>query len=98
MDRAVGQRPDRKLVRVPSRFRYLTRRLLPVAAGAAMLTGFTVSAGAQPASAANESVNIWLTTTSGSSGRTVIRGPPEQNPVAFASGHTGTRHGRPIAG
>ncbi|HEY6499898.1 MAG TPA: ricin-type beta-trefoil lectin domain protein [Streptosporangiaceae bacterium] len=66
------------------------RWLLALLAGAALLTGFAVSAGAQPASAANEPVNVWLTTTSGSSGRTVTRGLQQQTPVAFASGHAGS--------
>jgi glucosylceramidase len=71
-----------------SRFRLLTqRRLLPLLGGAALLAGYAVSAQAQPASAASESVNIWLTTTSGSSGRTVTRGLQQQTPVSFSSGH-----------
>ena len=73
-----------------SRFRPLTRRLLPLMAGVALLTGYAVSTGAQPASAANEGVNVWLTTTSGPSGRTVTRGLQPQTPVAFASGHAGS--------
>jgi glucosylceramidase len=38
-----------------------------------------------PASAANEPVNIWLTTTSGAAGRTVTRGLQQQAATAFAS-------------
>jgi glucosylceramidase len=38
-----------------------------------------------PASAAGESVNIWLTTTSDSGGRTVTRGLQQQAPIAFAA-------------
>ena len=84
-------RPDRKVAHVRSRFRILTRRRLwPMVAGATLLAGYGLSAGAQPASAANESVNVWLTSTSGSSGRTVTRGLQQQTPVAFASGHAGS--------
>jgi glucosylceramidase len=38
---------------------------------------------APPAYAANEAVNIWLTTTSDSGGRVVTRGLAPQNPIAF---------------
>ena len=41
---------------------------------------------AAPAHAANEPVNIWLTTTNDSAGRNVTRGLQEQTPVAFSSG------------
>jgi glucosylceramidase len=37
------------------------------------------------AHAANESVNIWLTTTNDSAGRNVTRGLQQQTPIAFAS-------------
>jgi glucosylceramidase len=40
---------------------------------------------ATAASAANEPVNIWLTTTNDSGGRTVTRGLQQQTPVSFAS-------------
>ncbi len=45
--------------------------------------GFAVAA--TPASAANESVNIWLTTTNDAGGRNVVRGLQQQAPIAFAS-------------
>jgi glucosylceramidase len=38
-----------------------------------------------PASAANEPVNVWLTTTSDSGGRVVTRGLQQQAPTAFAA-------------
>ncbi|MCP2324567.1 glucosylceramidase [Hamadaea flava] len=41
--------------------------------------------GPVPAQAAGESVNIWLTTTSDSGGRTVTRGLQQQTPVAYAA-------------
>ncbi|MFI9384456.1 RICIN domain-containing protein [Kutzneria sp. NPDC052558] len=44
---------------------------------------------APTANAANESVNIWLTTTNDSGGRTVTRGLQQQTPISFAAG-TGT--------
>ncbi len=40
---------------------------------------------ASPASAANEAVNIALTTTNDSGGRTVTRGLQQQTPISFAS-------------
>jgi len=52
--------------------------------------GVALSAGgfllAAPAHAAGETVNIYLTTTSDSGGRTVTRGLQQQTPVTFASG------------
>jgi glucosylceramidase len=45
---------------------------------------------AQPASAAGESVGIWLTTTNDSGGRNVVAGLQQQAPVAFSAGHPGT--------
>ncbi len=41
---------------------------------------------AAPAHAANETVNIWLTTTNDSAGRNVTRGLQQQSPVSFSSG------------
>jgi glucosylceramidase len=40
----------------------------------------------QPAAAAGESVNIWLTTTNDSRGVSVTRGLQQQTPVAFSAG------------
>jgi glucosylceramidase len=54
--------------------------------GAILLAALAVPV---PAQAANESVNIWLTTTSDSAGRAVTRGLQQQSPVAFNAG-TGT--------
>src|SRR3954469_18378134 len=39
-----------------------------------------------PAHAAAETVDIWLTTTSDSGGRTVTRGLQQQTPIAFTAG------------
>nr|WP_311132615.1 ricin-type beta-trefoil lectin domain protein [Nonomuraea gerenzanensis] len=52
-----------------------------------------VAAAPLPAAAANEPVNVWLTTTSDSGGRTVTRGLAQQAPIAFGpaggtAGHT----------
>jgi glucosylceramidase len=44
---------------------------------------------APDANAANESVNIWLTTTNDSGGRNVTRGLQQQSPISFTAG-TGT--------
>lgn len=66
--------------------RRLTRVLLAGVLTTAGLTG--VSAGT--AQAAGEQVNIWLTTTSDSGGRTVTRGLQPQTPVTFQPGNGGS--------
>ena len=43
----------------------------------------------RPAAAANEAVNIWLTTTNDTRGRTVTRGLQQQSPIAFATSSAG---------
>jgi glucosylceramidase len=61
-------------------------RIRPLAALAAL--GAAIAFTALPptlAHAANESVNIWLTTTNDSAGRNVTRGLQQQTPIAFAS-------------
>jgi glucosylceramidase len=62
----------------------LRRKLFPLA-GAAVIVAATLAFPA-PALAANEPVNIWLTTTSDSGGRTVTRGLQQQTPIAFSAG------------
>ncbi|AXI76678.1 ricin-type beta-trefoil lectin domain protein [Peterkaempfera bronchialis] len=60
---------------------------------AAALTGLLATAGlltAAPAHAANETVNVWLTTTDDAAGRHVTRGLQQQSPVAFAAGTGGS--------
>jgi glucosylceramidase len=63
----------------------------PRARQAAVLAAVTVAAAAvavlpqQFANAANESVNVWLTTTSDAGGRTVTRGLQQQSPVVFTA-------------
>jgi glucosylceramidase len=49
----------------------------------------SASAVTSPAYAANEQVNVWLTTTSDSGGRVVIRGLQQQTPTAFAASSPG---------
>lgn len=56
---------------------------------AALLAAGTAVAVVPSAFAANEQVNVYLTTTSDSGGRTVTRGLQQQTPVSFGSG-TGT--------
>ncbi|HEY0538270.1 MAG TPA: hypothetical protein VGD53_07870, partial [Actinoallomurus sp.] len=62
------------------------RRLLPALAGLAALcvtaTGLSLG-NPQPAHAAGEPVNVWLTTTNDAGGRSVTRGLQQQTPVAF---------------
>jgi glucosylceramidase len=62
------------------------RRVLPALAGLAALsviaTGFSIS-NPEPAHAAGEQVNVWLTTTNDSGGRNVTRGLQQQSPVNF---------------
>jgi glucosylceramidase len=52
----------------------------------AVLAAAMVMLPARFASAASETVNIWLTTTNDSGGRNVTRGLQQQTPIAFASG------------
>jgi glucosylceramidase len=62
------------------------RRALPALVGLAALcvtaTGLTIS-NPQPAHAAGEQVNIWLTTTNDSAGQNVTRGLQQQTPINF---------------
>jgi glucosylceramidase len=60
------------------------RALIVAVTGAALATGGLLLAA--PAHAANEAVNIWLTTTNDSGGRNVTRGLQQQTPISFASG------------
>src|SRR4051794_15949504 len=63
------------------------RRLIPVSAVALALAGAgTAIAPAPSAFAANETVNIYLTTTNDSGGRSVTRGLQQQTPISFAAG------------
>ena len=66
-----------------------TKRLAFVLA--ATVTAALAGALAHPAAAhaANESVNIWLTTTNDSGGRNVTRGLQQQAPVSFGSSSPG---------
>ena len=66
---------------VRGRIRLLIRA---VTAAALVTSGFALAD--TPAHAANESVNIWLTTTSDSGGRNVTRGLQQQTPIAFTAG------------
>lgn len=56
-----------------------------VGAAAAVLVAAAPAAFAPAALAAGESVNVWLTSTSDSGGRTVTRGLQQQSPIAFAA-------------
>ncbi|MER7890605.1 ricin-type beta-trefoil lectin domain protein [Micromonospora sp. NPDC094482] len=65
--------------------------------GAGLLALGTATAAAAfalppPAVAANEPVNVWLTTTSDSGGRQVTRGLQQQTPTAFAATSGGATH------
>ncbi|MEY9893629.1 glucosylceramidase [Catenulispora sp. MAP5-51] len=66
---------------VRGRIRLLIRA---VTAAALVTSGFALAD--SPAHAANESVNIWLTTTSDSGGRNVTRGLQQQAPITFTAG------------
>ncbi|ACU76050.1 Ricin B lectin [Catenulispora acidiphila DSM 44928] len=55
-----------------------------VSAAALAMSGFALAD--VPAHAANESVNVWLTSTNDSAGRNVTRGLQQQAAVSFASG------------
>ncbi|SEP50977.1 glycoside hydrolase family 30 protein [Amycolatopsis saalfeldensis] len=62
------------------------RHFLPLLGVAALAVSTMLVPTAQ---AANEPVNIWLTTTNDAGGRTVTRGLEKQTPIAFSTG-TGT--------
>jgi glucosylceramidase len=62
------------------------RHFLPLLGVAALAVSTMLVPTAQ---AANEPVNIWLTTTNDAGGRTVTRGLEQQTPIAFSAG-TGT--------
>jgi glucosylceramidase len=74
------------MARSSAQGRRLTRVLLASALATAGLTG--LSAGS--AQAANEQVNIYLTTTSDAGGRVVTRGLQQQTPVNFQAGTGGS--------
>src|SRR6185437_1976193 len=59
-----------------------------VSAAALVTSGFAIAD--TPAHAANESVNIWLTTTNDSGGRNVTRGLQQQTPISFSAGTGGS--------
>src|SRR5487761_194603 len=63
------------------------RTLIVAVCGGALATGGLLLAA--PAHAANEPVNIWLTTTNDSGGRNVTRGLQQQSPISFGSGNNG---------
>ncbi|WP_218009415.1 ricin-type beta-trefoil lectin domain protein [Herbidospora cretacea] len=64
------------------------RRAVAISA-ALITTGALLTA---PAYAANETVNVWLTTTSDGGGRNVTRGLQPQSPVTFGSSAGGATH------
>ncbi|GAB2986697.1 ricin-type beta-trefoil lectin domain protein [Saccharothrix stipae] len=63
-----------------------------VSAGIALTTVAAALAASQPAAAAGETVNVYLTTTSDSGGRVVTRGLAQQPSVAFGSNGGGATH------
>jgi glucosylceramidase len=65
-------------------------RILIRAVSAAALVTSGLAIADTPAHAANESVNIWLTSTSDSGGRTVTRGLQQQTPISFSAGTGGS--------
>jgi len=80
---ALGRRLRRCRWPRPSRRRL--RTLVLTATATVLAAGGLVQA--VPASAAGETVNIWLTSTNDSGGRNVTRGLQQQAPVTFASGN-----------
>ncbi|GLX94111.1 ricin-type beta-trefoil lectin domain protein [Herbidospora sp. NBRC 101105] len=63
-----------------------------VAIGAALVTTAALMTATPAAYAANETVNVWLTTTSDSGGRNVTRGLQQQSPVTFGTTAGGATH------
>ncbi|WP_440104605.1 ricin-type beta-trefoil lectin domain protein [Streptosporangium sp. H16] len=68
------------------------RRALTLALACAAALWATGPVAATPALAANEPVNIWLTTTSDAGGRTVTRGLQQQSPIAFGPAGGSANH------
>ncbi|GGP93913.1 ricin-type beta-trefoil lectin domain protein [Streptomyces roseolilacinus] len=68
------------------------RRLVASLVACVLAAGALVAAGPGTAQAANERVDVWLTTTSDAAGRTVTRGLAQQAPLAFGpAGGTAAR-------
>ncbi|MEV1114593.1 ricin-type beta-trefoil lectin domain protein [Actinosynnema sp. NPDC049800] len=63
-----------------------------VSAGIAVITVAAALAASQPAAAAGETVNVYLTTTSDSGGRVVTRGLAQQPSIAFGSNGGSATH------
>ncbi|MFE2754049.1 ricin-type beta-trefoil lectin domain protein [Actinosynnema sp. NPDC059335] len=63
-----------------------------ISAGTALITVAAALAASQPAAAAGEAVNVYLTTTSDSGGRVVTRGLQQQSPIAFGSNGGSATH------
>ncbi|MEU4763057.1 ricin-type beta-trefoil lectin domain protein [Actinosynnema sp. NPDC023794] len=63
-----------------------------VSAGIAVITVAAALAASQPAAAAGETVNVYLTTTSDSGGRVVARGLAQQPSIAFGSNGGSATH------
>jgi glucosylceramidase len=64
----------------------IVRRSARVLITAGLVLGAVIAA--RPAHAADETVNIWLTTTNDSAGRNVVAGLQQQTPIAFGSGNS----------
>ena len=75
----------------PRRFGAVRRRRGYLAVGlAAVVAAVAVFVVQKPVQAAGTTVNVWLTTTSDSGGRTVVKGLEQQSPRAFATGTGGS--------
>ncbi|WP_255292584.1 ricin-type beta-trefoil lectin domain protein [Micromonospora sp. WMMA1996] len=70
----------------------VTRLAGRVALTLCLTAGLATAVPAAPAHAAGERVDVWLTTTSDSGGRTVTRGLQQQSPLAFAATSPGATH------
>jgi glucosylceramidase len=64
----------------------IVRRSARVLITAGLVLGVVIAA--RPAHAADETVNIWLTTTNDSAGRNVVAGLQQQTPIAFSAGNS----------
>jgi glucosylceramidase len=62
------------------------RTFLAASTSALLILTAAFTGGAQTAHAAGETVNVWLTTTNDSGGRTVTRGLQQQTPISFSTG------------
>lgn len=85
--------PEPAIPQPPKQHSRLRRPLAAAVTGVALIAASVGAVALGPSAfAAGEAVNVWLTTTSDSGGRTVTRGLQQQTPVAFAASSGSATH------